>query len=145
MHLAFAFFATAAEAGPDGKFSVLGGDFDLIELARLPGRIARISLVAKMMFDSGEWGQNHILRISFTSPSDQDIMPVLEGEIDAWAPADGLRIREYGTCVVLDLERVNFREEGEHTLHIACDGREMGTLPLLVLSAKKARRPGGVH
>lgn len=103
MRLGFAFFATAAEAGPDGKSSVLGGDFDFIELVKLPGRISSITLVAKIMFDSGEWGQNHNLRISFTSPSSHDIMPVIEGEVDAWSPMEGLKIREYGTCVVLDL------------------------------------------
>lgn len=145
MRLGFAFFASAAEAGADGKFSVLGGDFDLIELARLPGRISTISLVAKIIFSSDEWGQNHELRISFTSPSSRDIMPVLEGEVDAWSPVDSLRIREYGTCVVLDLNGILFREEGMHTLHIACDGGEIGTLPLLISSAKKRRREKGAR
>lgn len=144
MRLGFAFFASAAEAGPDGRFSVLGGDLDAIELPDLPARVPRMSLVAKLLFDADECGRDHCLKISLVDPSGRSLTPGIEDEIGLERPAILVPGQQFSASIVRDLIAVQFSHEGLHILHVNCDSQELGTVPLVITNAQSmASAQGG--
>jgi hypothetical protein len=76
MRLAFAMLADFAEATPDGKVTIGGGDFDTIYAPAFPAVHPRtVALVMKYIADAADLGMPHVLRIEFVGPNGQLVAP----------------------------------------------------------------------
>lgn len=67
------FLAEHATAQPDGKFSIIGGHFSVVQGDRLPIQVVRLSLGVRIEFGPPEFGQNHRIEIASRGPAGLEI------------------------------------------------------------------------
>lgn len=127
MRIQFALLADAAQATPDGKFSIIGGGLDTIYAAKFPALHQSISMVIKLDVTKAEIGIEHTLRIELKSPLNATAMPPLVGKFTPqsnkdhpdWAVTAQLAI----TIAPLILET-----EGNYTFRLSVDNVEHGKI-----------------
>jgi hypothetical protein len=75
MKIAYAILADAAQATPDGKISMLGGDFEVIYALRFPVIHPYLSLVIRLDVEREECGREHRVRVSVLGPLSRTVAP----------------------------------------------------------------------
>jgi hypothetical protein len=74
VELSFAFFADSAVVPPDGKVYVLGGGFNTLQLAQLPGRAA-FAVVAGFRFGPEDVGQTQQVEVRLVDSESKLVVP----------------------------------------------------------------------
>lgn len=74
MELSFAFFADSAVVPPDGKVYVLGGGFNTLQMAQLPGR-AGFAVVAGFRFGPEDLGRTMQVEVRLVDAEDKLVVP----------------------------------------------------------------------
>ena len=131
MTLTFAFLASAAEIGADGRFFVLGGGIDGILVATLPSQIPAIAVVASMHFPPDECGVQHRVRMTATRPDGThfesgDWLDVTPTALTS-APHLGANVR-----AAFGMYGFPLPEQGRYTLNFSIGDRHIGTLEFSV-------------
>lgn len=135
MQLGFAFLADAAQDTPDGKISVLGGNFDTIYAARFPTSQPAMSLVVNLRVQPTECGREHRLRVEFLNEDGGPLIPRIELGFLPQKRADAPH-RPVNVNLIAVLQGVPFSRAGEYGSHILVDDLELGVLPLYLVQAQ---------
>ncbi len=129
MKLAYAVLADAAQVTPDGKVSMLGGDFDTIFARTFPAPHALLSLVMRFDVERRECGYEHRLQIMLLGPLNSPVMPAAT---TAFVPQinPALTDRPVKAFIVVNLQGLVFQTQGTYHFHISVDDVKKGELPL---------------
>lgn len=135
MHLAFAMLADFAEATPDGKVTIGGGDFDSIVAPAFPAVHTRtIALVVRFIVDPAESEAPHTFRVEFTDPQGNTWIPPVK------APYSSLRTRGASEtpakfAFVFNFSGLVFPTPGRYLIRLFLDEdtEPIGSLPLHAL------------
>lgn len=133
MQLAFAFFADAAQVGADGKFTIMGGDFDTIFALSFPALHPNLAVVLRLNLSPNEVGIEHRLRIVLTGPLGSSVIPApLTGTFTSQIPADHKAGRAIRAAFVVNVANLVFQTEGTYRFRITVDDKTLGELQLHV-------------
>ena len=107
----------------NGKLSLLGA-FDTICTQQLP----QCSIALRMKFDSVEEGK-HNLKLNFVDEDGKLVMPSIDIPIEVTVPDDTIFISRN---FIINIQQLKFEKPGLYSIDIAMDGRQEGSIPLLV-------------
>jgi hypothetical protein len=129
MQLAFAFLADAAQFSPDGKVSLLGGDFDTVYAESFPSQHPDATLVVKLKVQPTECNRDHRLRVEFIDSDGNRVIPSLElpfkPELRPEQPH-----RPVGVGLALQLRGLPIAKEGDYAFHVLVDDLEVAVVEL---------------
>ena len=111
----------------NGKLNILG-TFDTIYSAQLPATHPQCSIALRMTFSKGEEG-HHKVRLSFGDEDGKPVMQIPDIPLEVILPEDTIFISRN---VVLNIQQLKFEKPGLYSIGIAMDGRQEGSIPLLV-------------
>jgi len=133
--------ATLCDSAVDynGKLCVLG-TFDTICSRTSPVVHPQCSLALRICFKSGDEGQRK-LSVKFIDADGNLVMPAFEPSIEIRFPDDC----EFVTRnIVLNLQRLQFKEVGYYSIDVSADGAMLIRVPLRVMVVEQANgNPGG--
>jgi hypothetical protein len=120
------FLAISAEMSPDGRFSLLGGGFDGVEVPSFPAMILSLSLIARVRVPNEEADRPHPVRVLVYQPDGtlmRECGPTIVDVRNRRGPRIGpfergmisnIIINLYGTTFIADgLYRADFLEGDE--------------------------------
>ena len=132
--------AVLCDAATDyfGKLNLLG-TFDTIQASRLPAVHPQCSIALRMTFNKVEEGA-HRVRINFVDEDGKSVLkahdtqgrPVfkpLEFDLPVQVPEDTIFVSRN---LVVNIQNLTFEKPGLYSIDIAMDGRQEGSIPLLV-------------
>jgi hypothetical protein len=128
MQLEFAFLCDAATESA-GKLFALGIGIDRLHVRELPARHGRMTLVARLVFDTREQG-GHAFELRLVDADGQDVTAPVAGELTVRPAEDATSAR---VNVLIDVVNAEFRTHGPHELTLSLDGASAVVLPLDVL------------
>jgi hypothetical protein len=131
MELNFAFVASSAEVGPDGRFFVLGGGIEGFTIPRVPSVVAALAVVANLHFTPDECGAGYPLRVTLTRPSGADGGLEIQSNVIANNP---LEIPDFGARVKVAISIYNLvlPEVGRYHFNFFVADRLIGNLEVNV-------------
>lgn len=142
VELVYAIPADAAEVGPQGKVSILGGDFENIYVQQFPSLHTRFSLVVKLLAQPSECGAEHTFQAVVYGPDGVSPSPGLMTTFTPVQPA-GREDRPVGVRLVANFPFLVFTGQGDHLIRILVDEHEVGNVPFQVtLGAPGSMIPG---
>ena len=126
--------ATLCDSAADynGKLCVLGA-FDSIYTHSLPAIHPQCAVALRLCFRPEDEKKTK-LRIALIDADGGDVIPPFEPEIEAVVPSDAFFLTRN---LVLNLQRLSFREEGHYSVDIRADGEILQRLPLRVVLLPK--------
>lgn len=111
-----------------GKLNVLGA-FDIISSKKMPVVHPACTIAARIRFDKIEEGE-HSVRIHIIDQDGNNIGPKLEGSIS-------VRTRpgqdSMGANLILNIQRLEFKQYGQYRIDLAIDGNVKASLPLRLI------------
>jgi hypothetical protein len=119
-----------------GKMNVLGS-FDTIHAREVPATNASCALAIKMRFDRIESGQKQ-LRITFMDADGKEVMPTIEMAIQT---SSETKFSTSTANAVVNIQSLKLERFGEHSIHLAIDGRLEGQTPLYVVQIESEDPP----
>ena len=122
--------AVLCDAATDnnGKLNILG-TFDTIFTGQLPAIHPQCSIALRMMFNKVEEGQ-HKVRLNFVDEDGKSLMQKpIEQQVDVQVPEDTIFLSRN---FIVNIQNLRFEKEGLYSIDIAVDGRQEGSIPLLV-------------
>ena len=122
--------AVLCDAATDnnGKLNILG-TFDTIFTAQLPASHPQCSIALRMMFNKVEEGQ-HKIRLNFVDEDGKSLMQKpIEQQVDVQVPEETIFLSRN---FIVNIQNLRFEKEGLYSIDIAVDGRQEGSIPLLV-------------
>src|SRR5262245_39490626 len=122
--------AVLCDAATDnnGKLNILG-TFDTIFTAQLPAIHPQCSIALRMMFNKVEEGQ-HKIRLNFVDEDGKSLMQKpIEQQVDVQVPEETIFLSRN---FIVNIQNLRFEKEGLYSIDIAVDGRQEGSIPLLV-------------
>jgi hypothetical protein len=130
--------AVLCDAATDqfGKLNILG-TFDTIQAPALPAIHPQCSVALRMTFNKVEEGP-HKVRLNFVDEDGRPVMPDIDIPIEVVVPEDAIFVSRN---FIVNIQKLKFDKEGHYSINIALDGRQVGSIPLLV---KHVRLPGQV-
>jgi hypothetical protein len=131
MELSFAFFASAAEVSPDGRFNLLGGEVDRLQVSALPAFLPA-SLVVRFTVPPEEAGREHRLGVVFAAPEGNPVFLDLDTPFTP-APNRHRPGRTAFAVFVLHLQGVTLAVPGEYTVRLSVDGKPKGEASIEVV------------
>jgi len=134
MQLAYAMFADAAQLGPDGKISMVGGDFDTISVAEFPAQQPYLSIVIRLNVAPTECDKTHQLRVALTPPGQGAVISTVNASFTPHVPASDTS-RPIRSVLVVNLIGLQFEAPGTYTCHLTVDGQSVADLPLHLVEA----------
>jgi hypothetical protein len=131
MELIYVILADAAEANPNGKFSLLGGGIENIYAHAFPTVQPKLDLVMRLRPSASETEQDHEFRVELTGPNEYH---AALGDIGRFKLVPVLGASGGATAInlVLNLQILLFPEPGTYHFHFYVDNQEIGTFPLNV-------------
>jgi len=129
MKLGYALLADAAQVTPDGKLSMLGGDFDTIFVRSFPAQHSSLALVVKLDAARDDCGREHEMRVTSSGPLNSSFLPAVESR---FTPQLNPLFANRPTRVLLvfNFQSLMFPNQGKYQFHITVDGTQLGTVPL---------------
>jgi hypothetical protein len=129
MELIYVIPADAAEAGPGGKFSLLGGGIENIYAPAFPAVQPGLALVVRLRVLASEAEQDHKFSIGIIGPKD---FRVTSGDIAEFRPTPlhGVSDRPLTVNLILNMPLLVFPEPGTYHFHLYVDSQEVGMFPL---------------
>jgi hypothetical protein len=128
MDIEFAFVCDYADPSA-GKLHALGIGFDTLYVPQFPGVHRGFSLVVKLRANVVEAGQKDI-GIRLINADGNDVIPAISGQF-AVAMREG-QVEGIGQFVI-NLQNLEFRHQGPHSLHVVVQGQEMVRIPFNVI------------
>ena len=124
--------AVLCDAATDnnGKLNILG-TFDTIYTKDFPAIHPQCSIALRMTFNKVEEGK-HIARLNFVDEDGKSVMPNIDMPVEVSVPDETIFISRN---FIVNIQKLKFDKEGLYSINIAMDGRQEGTIPLLVRTA----------
>ena len=121
--------AVLCDAATDnqGKLNILG-TFDTIHTSQLPAVHPQCSVALRMTFHKIEEGPRK-LKLTFMDEDGKQIMPNVDIPVEVGVPDDSLFISRN---FILNIQQLKFDRPGLYSIDIAVDGRQEGSIPLMV-------------
>ncbi len=121
--------AVLCDAATDyaGKLNLLG-TFDTIHATRLPAVHPQCSIALRMTFKQVEEG-SHKVKLNFVDEDGKLVMPSIDAPVEVVVPGDTIFISRN---FVVNIQQLKFDKPGLYSIDIAVDGRQEGSIPLLV-------------
>ena len=141
--------AVLCDAATDygGKLNLLG-TFDTIHAARLPATHPQCSIALRMTFNKVEEG-SHRVRINFVDedgksvlkamdPDGKPVFKPIELELPVVVPEESIFVSRN---LIVTMQNIQFEKPGLYGVDIAIDGRQEGSIPLLVKHVHPKQAP----
>lgn len=109
------------------KLNILG-TFDTIYTAQLPAIHPQCSIALRLTFNKVEEGA-HKVKLNFVDEDGKLVMPSIDIPLDVAVPDDTIFISRN---FIINIQQLKFEKPGLYAIEIAMDGRQEGTIPLLV-------------
>ena len=121
--------AVLCDAATDthGKLNILG-TFDTIYTSQLPAVHPQCSIALRMTFGKVEEGP-HKVKLNFVDEDGKLVMPSVDIPIEVAVPDDTIFISRN---FIINIQQLKFEKPGLYSIDIAMDGRQEGSIPLLV-------------
>ena len=121
--------AVLCDAATDnnGKLNILG-TFDTIFTSQLPAVHPQCSIALRMTFNKVEEG-NHKVKLNFVDEDGKSVMPPIEMPVEVTVPDETIFLSRN---FIVNIQKLKFEKEGLYSIDIAVDGRQEGSIPLLV-------------
>ncbi len=121
--------AVLCDAATDnnGKLNILG-TFDTIYTSQLPAIHPHCSIAIRMTFNKVEEG-SHKVKLNFVDEDGKSVMPPIEIPVDVTVPDETIFLSRN---FIVNIQKLKFDKEGLYSIDIAVDGRQEGSIPLLV-------------
>ena len=143
MKLAYAMLADAAQTTPDGKVSIIGGDFDTIYSTNFPALHPVLTLVIRVDFERPEANREHRLRISISGPLGGHVIATDPRPFTPTVP-EGYRGGHVKTFFVVSVNGLVFEQQGTYRIRITVDDTPVGEeLPLYLERVASPPSPSG--
>ena len=130
--------AVLCDAATDnnGKLNILG-TFDTIFTSQLPAIHPQCSIALRMTFNKVEEG-HHKAKLNFVDEDGKSVMPPIEMPVDVQVPEETIFLSRN---FIVNIQKLKFEKEGLYSIDIAVDGRQEGSIPLLVRVMPKQQPP----
>jgi hypothetical protein len=130
--------AVLCDAATDnnGKLNILG-TFDTIFTTQLPAVHPQCSIAVRMAFNKVEEG-HHKVKLNFVDEDGKSVMPPIEMPIEVQVPEETIFLSRN---FIVNIQKLKFEKEGLYSIDIAVDGRQEGSIPLLVRVPPKPQPP----
>jgi len=127
--------AVLCDAATDnnGKLNLLGA-FDTIFTSQLPAIHPQCSIALRMTFNKVEEG-HHKVKLNFVDEDGRSVMPPIEMPVDVQVPDETIFLSRN---FIVNIQKLTLEKEGLYSIDIAVDGRQEGSVPLLVRVMPKA-------
>lgn len=129
--------AVLCDAATDshGKLNILG-TFDTIYTSQMPAVHPQCSIALRMTFNKAEEGKQNI-KLNFVDEDGQPVMPSIPIAVEIAVPDDSIFVSRN---FIINIQQLKFEKPGLYSIEITLNGREGGSIPLLVkqMPAKKA-------
>lgn len=121
--------AVLCDAATDnnGKLNILG-TFDTIYTSQLPAVHPQCSIAIRMTFNKVEEGA-HKVKLNFVDEDGRSVMPPIEIPLEVAIPEETIFLSRN---FIVNIQKLKFEKEGLYSIDIAVDGRQEGSIPLLV-------------
>lgn len=121
--------AVLCDAATDnnGKLNILG-TFDTIFTSQLPAIHPQCSIALRMTFNKVEEG-SHKVKLNFVDEDGKSVMPPIEMPVEVTVPEETIFLSRN---FIVNIQKLKFEKEGLYSIDIAVDGRQEGSIPLLV-------------
>jgi hypothetical protein len=129
--------AVLCDAATDnaGKLNILG-TFDTIFTNQFPAVHPQCAIALRMSFSKVEEG-SHKVKLSFVDEDGKPVMQTIDIPIDVAVPEDTIFISRN---FLINIQQLEFKKPGLYSIDIAVDGRQEGSIPLLVKRAQQAQQ-----
>jgi len=111
-----------------GKLSLLGA-FDGIFAREAPVLHPQCAIALRLRVARVEEGKHHLV-LNFIDADGRLVMPSVNANFEVRIPPDRESI---AVNLVLNIHQLRFGQFGEHAVDLAVDGRQEGSLPLMVV------------
>ena len=130
--------AVLCDAATDnnGKLNLLGA-FDTIFTSQLPAIHPQCSIALRMTFNKVEEG-HHKAKLNFVDEDGKSVMPPIEMPVDVQVPDETIFLSRN---FIVNIQKLKFEKGGLYAIDIAVDGRQEGSIPLLVRVMPKPPQP----
>lgn len=127
---------TLCDAATDsgGKLNLLGA-FDSIFTKSLPAVHPQCAIALRLRFSRIEAGK-HKIKISLVDADGKPVVPPLDADMNVAFKGGEASL---AANVIMNLHRLQVREEGEYSIDLAIDGRHEKSVPLLVKVAAQKK------
>ena len=121
--------AVLCDAASDyaGKLCVLGA-FDTICAAQMPAIHLQCWIALRMTFSKGEEGR-HEVKLNFVDEDGKLVMRSIAIPVDIAVPEETIFVSRN---FIINIQQLKFDKPGLYSIEIAMDGRQEGSIPLLV-------------
>ena len=121
--------AVLCDAATDnnGKLNILG-TFDTLYTSQLPATHPQCSIAVRMTFNKVEDG-THTVKLNFVDEDGKSVMPPIEIPVEVAVPDETIFLSRN---FIVNIQKLKFDKEGLYSIDIAVDGRQEGSIPLLV-------------
>jgi hypothetical protein len=119
-----------------GKLNILGA-FDTIYASQLPAIHPQACIAVRMTLSKGEEG-SHKLTINFGDEDGKLVMPSVPITMEVSIPDDTIFISRN---LIINIQPLKFEKAGLYSIDISMDGRQGGSIPLLVKHTPKKQQP----
>jgi hypothetical protein len=130
--------AVLCDAATDqlGKLNILG-TFDTIQTPSLPAIHPQCSVALRMTFNKIEEG-THKVKLNFVDEDGKPVMPDIDMPIDVAVPDETIFISRN---FIVNIQKLKFDKTGLYSINLAMDGRQVGSIPLLVKQIQMSASP----
>lgn len=126
-----------AATDSNGKLNILG-TFDTIYSTQLPVVHPQCSIAIRMTFGKVEEGA-HRVRLNFVDEDGKSVWPApIEMSVDVAVPDETIFLSRN---FIVNIQKLTLEKEGLYSIDIAVDGRQEGSIPLLVKIPPKPPAP----
>ena len=117
-----------AATDSNGKLNILG-TFDTIYSTQLPVVHPQCSIAIRITFSKVEEGA-HRVRLNFVDEDGKSVWPApIEMSVDVAVPDETIFLSRN---FIVNIQKLTLEKEGLYSIDIAVDGRQEGSIPLLV-------------
>jgi hypothetical protein len=127
MQLEFALFCNAAEVSSEGLIDILRGGYDIVSATGFPAKMAKMSLVVRLLCDADECGRDHQFLSQMIDPLGNPLPPT-ETTISFSPPVyPGNPARQNRMTLRVEYWGLEFPVAGDYTFRFLVDGVQVGT------------------
>lgn len=132
--------AVLCDAATDqfGKLNLLG-TFDTIQTSAFPAIHPQCAVALRMTFNKVEEGP-HKVKLNFVDEDGHPVVRDIEMGIEVMVPDDTIFISRN---FIVNIQALKFEKAGLYSINLALDGRQVGSIPLLVKQIQMPRQAGG--
>lgn len=131
MELIYVIAADAAQAHPDGKFSLLGGGIETINALAFPVIHPGLALVVRLRAQTAEAREPHDFRVDIAGPNDFYVTAVALTGFRSTASQDD-PARPVTFNLIINMPILVFPDPGTYFFHLYVGTVEVGNFPLNV-------------